>query len=70
MGLNTREHLTRWEKYRVSVLDVSPASDSMRNVVDYISHIAGKNGKNGKRRGVPNAARALRFFVPSACTTP
>lgn len=45
MGLSTREHLTRWEKYRVSVLDITPASDSMRSVVNYISNIAGKNGK-------------------------
>lgn len=45
MGLDTMEHLTRWEKYRVSVLDVSPAAESMRNVVDRMSNMAGKSGK-------------------------
>ncbi|MBV5346788.1 hypothetical protein JZU46_01000 [bacterium] len=45
MALDTPEHLTRWEKYRVSILDVSPATATMKSVIETVSHMAGKNGK-------------------------
>jgi len=43
MGLNTPERLTRWEKYRVSVLDVSPISTSMPNIIKKLEEISNKS---------------------------
>lgn len=41
MGLNEPERLTRWEKFRVSVLPVSAAMNHMRDVKQRVSHNAG-----------------------------
>ena len=42
MGLDNLDKLTRWEKYRVSVLDTSPVSNSMGDVVRRLEEISGK----------------------------
>lgn len=44
MGLHDPLHLTRWEKYRVSVLEVSPLLTTMRSVIDMVK----KNSNNSK----------------------
>ncbi len=36
IGLNDIEHLTRWEKYRVSILHISPALRDMKHVRDKV----------------------------------
>lgn len=41
MGLDESERLTRWEKYRVSILDISPTVHSMADVKDKVAHAAG-----------------------------
>jgi hypothetical protein len=45
-GLDDPNHLTRWEKFRVSVLDISPVTKDMRKVVEEIGQKAG-NPKYG-----------------------
>ena len=42
MGLDNRDHLTRWEKYRVSVLGVSPVYQSMSNIISVLEDISYK----------------------------
>lgn len=44
MGLDTPAHLTRWEKYRVSVLEISPLLHPMRAIADSVK----KNSNNSK----------------------
>ncbi len=43
-GLADMEHLTRWEKFRVSILNTSPVSLSMRGVINELEEISGKPG--------------------------
>lgn len=43
IGLNDPNHLTRWEKFRVSVLDVSAVPRDMQEVMDEVSHNSGGN---------------------------
>lgn len=43
MGLEEPERLTRWEKFRVSVLEISAVKDSMHNVLQHVSANAGGN---------------------------
>jgi hypothetical protein len=43
MGLDESAHMTRWEKFRVSVLEVSPATSNMLYVKDEVAKIAGGN---------------------------
>lgn len=43
MALHDPMHLTRWEKFRVSILDISPIADSMRRVVEKVTDVAGGN---------------------------
>ena len=42
-GLDNPKHLTRWEKFRVSILDISAIADNMRAVRDKVSSNAGGN---------------------------
>jgi len=42
-ALDDPNHLTRWEKFRVSILDVSPVTKDMRKVVEEVSRNAGGN---------------------------
>ena len=44
MGLDKPNRLTRWEKYRVSVLDTSPVSLSMSEIINRLSEISNKPG--------------------------
>lgn len=44
MGLDDYDHLTRWEKFRVSILDTSPVSQSMKEVIYELENISGKPG--------------------------
>ena len=41
IGLDDPNHLTRWEKFRISVLGVSPVSRSMKSVSNQIHQMAG-----------------------------
>jgi hypothetical protein len=43
MGLDIPEHMTRWEKFRVSVLEISAVTDSMSKVLQRVSSNAGGN---------------------------
>lgn len=43
MGLDTPDHLTRWEKFRVSVLPYSAVTGSMKDVQSQVSHGSGGN---------------------------
>lgn len=43
MGLNEKNRLTRWEKFRVSILDVSPIMNSMIDVKDAVKRQSGGN---------------------------
>ena len=43
IALDNPLHMTRWEKFRVSVLDISPVMKDMKSVVDEVSHFAGGN---------------------------
>lgn len=43
MGLSEPERMTRWEKFRVSVLPISAVMNHMRNVRDEVSSHAGGN---------------------------
>lgn len=43
MGLDNPEHLTRWEKYRVSILDTSPVTMSMEDIIHKLEEISFKN---------------------------
>jgi len=43
MGLDEPNRMTRWEKFRVSVLQVSAIINSMRKVVQDVSHNSGGN---------------------------
>jgi hypothetical protein len=43
MGLNDPNHLTRWEKFRVSVLSTSAITNHMKNVKSSVSSEAGGN---------------------------
>ncbi len=48
MGLDQPEQLTRWEKYRVSLLDTSPVSMSMPDIIRRLEEISYKpRGKYG-----------------------
>jgi hypothetical protein len=48
MGMKTEEALTRWEKYRVSILDVSPVQRSIQNIIEVMEQKSNKlNGKYG-----------------------
>jgi hypothetical protein len=46
MGLDNPEHLTRWEKYRVSVLEISPLLASMKQVAETVKR-SSNNSKYG-----------------------
>jgi len=41
IALDDREHMTRWEKFRVSILGISPVTKDMRTVIDEVAHHAG-----------------------------
>lgn len=43
IALDDPNHLTRWEKYRVSILGISPVTKNMRNVLEEVSRHAGGN---------------------------
>jgi hypothetical protein len=43
MGLNEPERMTRWEKFRVSVLDISAVTHNMQHVKDLVSQHSGGN---------------------------
>lgn len=43
MGLDSFQHLTRWAKFRVSVMGVSAVTSHMKNVREYVSRNAGGN---------------------------
>lgn len=43
MGLDEPERMTRWEKFRVSVLPISAATNHMRDVQNKVAHQAGGN---------------------------
>lgn len=43
MGLDEHNRMTRWEKFRVSVLHISAIMNSMQRVVQEVSHHAGGN---------------------------
>ena len=43
MGLDTPDKMTRWEKYRVSILGISAILNSMQHVVQEVSANAGNN---------------------------
>lgn len=43
IALDDPNHLTRWEKFRVSVLDVSAVTRDMQDVMEEVSHSAGGN---------------------------
>ena len=42
MALDNPDHLTRWEKYRVSLLDTSPVSMSMQDIIRQLEAISYK----------------------------
>jgi hypothetical protein len=44
MALTEKEHLTRWEKYRASILNISPVKRTMRQVRSIIEQRTGKSG--------------------------
>jgi hypothetical protein len=46
-GLNNPKQLTRWEKFRVSVLGISPATQTMAGVKNEVQHTAGEKNKYG-----------------------
>jgi len=43
MALDEPERMTRWEKFRVSILDISAILNQMRSVKDTVSHTSGGN---------------------------
>jgi len=43
MALDEPERMTRWEKFRVSILDVSAILNTMKSVRDMVSHSSGGN---------------------------
>ena len=45
-GLNEKQHLTRWEKFRVSILDTSPVHMSMQEIIQVMTERSNK--KRGK----------------------
>ncbi len=48
MGLNDPEYMTRWEKFRMSILEVSPVNNSMNDIIQIMENKSGKNrGKYG-----------------------
>jgi hypothetical protein len=46
MALNDPNHMTRWEKFRISVIDLSPVTKSMRQVADELAQHAGGIGRD------------------------
>ena len=40
MGLNEPERMTRWEKFRVSVLEISALDRPMNEIMENVSHVA------------------------------
>ena len=46
MALGDPNHMTRWEKFRISLHDASPVASSMREVIRFMESKTGK--KNGK----------------------
>lgn len=42
-GLDTPDHLTRWEKFRVSILDISAVPNNMREVCEKVVQQSGGN---------------------------
>lgn len=54
-ALEDPNHLTRWEKFRVSILNVSPVTKDMRKVVEEVARNAG-----GNKYGLVNY-NSLRF---------
>jgi len=42
-GLNIPDHITRWEKFRVSILKISAVQNSMRDVKDLVTSQSGGN---------------------------
>lgn len=66
MGLDDPNHMTRWEKFRVSILDISPVTNDMGNVVAKVSDIAGGNKYslvNYNRLRFSNNGDIARFHV-------
>ena len=66
MGLDTPEHLTRWEKFRVSVLQTSAILNSMTEVKDQVANNAGGNKYgwiNYNRIEFNNSGNIKRFHV-------
>lgn len=51
MGLDDPKRMTRWEKFRISILDTSPVASSMK---DIRRHMADKSGKKGGKYGWSN----------------
>lgn len=49
IALGDPNHMTRWEKFRVSILDISPVINDMRKVVEDVHRIA-----NGSKYGFVN----------------
>ena len=43
MGLDDPNHMTRWEKFRVSILKISPVTNTMRNVIRTVADNSGGN---------------------------
>jgi hypothetical protein len=52
MALDDPNHMTRWEKFRVSIMDVSPVMKDMSKVTEEISHRSG--GTGGGKYGFVN----------------
>jgi len=44
MALDKETHLTRWEKYRASILDISPLRRNMREIISMLEQRTGKSG--------------------------
>lgn len=68
MGLNKLESLTRWEKYRVSIFDVSPVEIPMNNIIRYLEDVTEKSGGkygwvNYMYTGFNNNGDLSRFHV-------
>ena len=43
IALGDPRHMTRWEKFRVGILDVSPVTKGMKNVIEDVARNAGGN---------------------------
>jgi hypothetical protein len=66
MGLDDPNHLTRWEKFRVSVLPHSAVVSTMREVMQQVSHGAGGNKYgwiNYNSMGFNDSGDIRRFHV-------